>query len=764
MEDLETYRKIKPLPTNRNGRRQLSRDFANGKVNQQYSYTTREAIATFKDINGGDLRWLPSKEGQTINQWWIDRIYQQRNSQTLTKATALGCFGVHSNENLKLDDEIRKFICDSDLHMKVDFEDDGAGKEWILTRVDDIYELLDFYPSSVDDIFNNEEFMRLWFERILDSKKRYFKNKQIISNVYKLKEPQKVVVKNMLVSGKKYYILGLAPRFGKTLLVLDYMKKKVIGKYYSKEELWLVPASKSLSSNQSFVNDYTSFGFGEYFNILKDVSLFVDEEKLIQKLKDALPPHSKIVLVTDESDLASHTKISVEKIQLIKDNFDIVEQIVMTGTGIGKATKILGGILGDEIYQEYVTYSELVEMGDRVVRRNFLNIEYNITKDFGDEEVLNIRQTVDDPMNHPQLSKYIGDWTVNENMERRFSLQPTEIVIVFIKPSKNKYLEQLVEVYEKMYSDKVKCLILTGSKDATNGNAEKKVNDTYNDMRKVGDTRKLIVFSAGIGSRSFSVSKIYREINFSDSELTAATMQEFARPLTWEEGKEVADIIRIGFSPMELAEQLYLHENEIPSYDTVSNERVRMFLMNNSFSNLLISENGNITKYQTLGNQSGDIGEFLDSVCKFTDNTSYIMTRIGMEELVVDTNPSTKGPKTKTKAVSTTPQLGKKIKTTKDKDGKSKITKDDERRLKQYINICRCIPSISAINSIQTIDDFLKSGYWKEYLEIDQTVFEQNYNSSEEFKGIIDGLFRQNINKTKEENNQRLIDYMKFIS
>jgi hypothetical protein len=673
----------------------------------------------------------------------------------------MGCFGVHGNTDTELDGKLRDYICSSKYHLDVNYE---GGSEWIVTNVSDIYKKLNFYPTSVDDIFNNEEFMKLWFERIEKSKKKYFQDKEQLSKVYNLKKWQDIAVKEMVISGKKYHILGLAPRFGKTLTVLDYFKQKVLSDEYSKEELWLVPASKSLSSNASFVNDYDDFGFIQYFNIIKDVSLFVDEDKVIERLRKSLPINAKIVLVTDEGDLASHTKVSVEKINLIKITFNVVEQIVMTGTGIGKASKIFKGLTSNEIHYHDRTYSEMIEMGGEVVKRNFLNIQYDITKDFGNEEVLNIRQSVDDPVNHPQLSKYIGDWTVTESMDKRFNLQPFEIAIVFIKPTRNEYLTQLVEVYAKMYSDKVKCLILTGNEGANNRTAEKKVKKTYNDMIKVGDTRKLIVFSAGIGSRSFSVSKIYREINFSDSELTSATIQEFARVYTYEEGKTVADVIRVGFTPMQLAEQLYLQENEIPSYDKGSNEKVRMFLMNNSFSNVLISENGNIPKYQTLGNQIEDIGKFLDSICKFTDNTSYIMTRISTEELVIDTNPENKGSKIKTKIVSTNPEFGKKIKNTKTQNGKVQMTADDEKRLRQYINISRCIPSIANIHGIKNVNAFFKSGYWKEYLNINQKLFEQNYNQIEEFRGIIDGLFRVNMNYTDKENKERIIEYMKFIS
>ena len=755
---------LKVLPTIRKEKRKLERDFEKGKINQQYSYTTREAIATFKDKDG-NLNWLPSKEGQSIEQWWIDRINQQRSAQTLTKAKPMGCFGVHGNDNLSLDDGIRNFICNTELHKSVDFEDDGAGKEWIQTRVDDIYENLNFYPTSVDDIFNNEEFIKLWFDRIEASKKQYFEYKHGVSKVYNLKEWQEIVVKEMIVSGKKYHILGLAPRFGKTLTVLDYFKQKVLNGEYSKEELWLVPASKSLSSNTSFVNDYDDYGFTQYFSIVKDISLFVDEDKLIKNLKQILPINSKVVLITDEGDLASHTPISVDKINLINKEFNVVEQIVMTGTGIGKATKIFKGIAGDEINQLYVTYSEMVEMGGEIVKRNFINVQYDIKKDF-DEDVLNIRQSVDDPINHPQLAKYIGDFTINSGMENRMDLQPTEIVMVFIKPSQNKYLTQLVNVYQTMYSDKVKSLILTGQEGANNRKAENDVKKAYNTMRKNGDNRKLIVFSAGIGSRSFSVSKIYREINFCDSELTSATVQEFARVLTYEDNKEVADIIRIGFSPMELAEQLYLTENDVPDYSEKSYSRARMFLMNNSFTSYDIFENDSMKKEKLAHNGVDDsvIGKFLDKVCKFSDSTKYYMTRWSGEGLVIDSEPVRNSSKAVTKVVNSNLPNNKKSKDVAFKNVKVKITAEDERKLQHYVNIVRCIPSIANIVGMNTIGQFLNSGYWKNYINIDQKLFEQNYNASDEFKGGVDALFRQSVGKKVEEHKQRLVDYMKFIS
>jgi hypothetical protein len=351
-------------------------------------------------------------------------------------------------------------------------------------------------------------------------------------------------------------------------------------------------------------------------------------------------------------------------------------------------------------------------------------------------------------------------------MEKRMNLQPTEIVIVFIKPEKNKYLTQLVDVYETMYSDKVKCLILTGSEGANNRKAESDVKKTYDTMRKNDDNRKLVVFSAGIGSRSFSVSKIYREINFCDSELTSATIQEFARVLTYEDNKGVADIIRVGFSPMELAEQLYLAEHDVPDYSEKSYSRARMFLMNNSFSSYDIFQNGGLKEEKLIPNGINDdiLGKFLDSVCKFSDSTNYYMTRWSGEGLIIDSEPVKNTSKSQTKVVNTNLPNKKNVKDTACKAVKVKITAEDERKLKQYVNIVRCIPSIANMVGMKTIGEFLSSGYWKNYINIDQKLFEQNCNSSDEFKGGVDALFRQSSNKNLEEHKQRLVEYMKYKS
>jgi hypothetical protein len=736
----------------RNERRKEERTLIQEGVNQQYSYTTREAIATFKDLRG-NFNWLPSKEGQSILQQWISRILQQRTASNLTKATPLGCFGVPDNDDLQLDDKVRENMCKSDLHQEVDFEDDGAGKEWILTNVEDIYKELDFYPTCVSDILNNEEFMILWYERVKNSKQTYFKYNEIYNKVYELKPWQKTTVDSMLGSGKFYHQLGLAPRFGKTITVLEYFKRKVLKGEYFKDDLWIVALSKSLSSNTSFINDYKDFGFFKYFNMVNEVSLFVDDEKLIDKLKLQLPENAQVVLVTDEADFASHTDISVKRIFNVTKSFNVCEQIVMTGTGFSKASKIYKNIPLSDIFIKYVTYTEMTEMGGDVVKRNFVNVQYDITKDFN-EDVLNIRQSLNDPAKHKDLVKLVYQWSLCEDTKERMGLQETKIVMVFLKPDKKETLKSFVNKFEKMYGNIAVCMVLTAN-ETSNREAEMEVKKKFSTMRKNNDNRKLVVFSMGMGSRSFSVSKINRVVEFIDGDLTSATIQEFSRCLTHEEGKKIADIVRVGFTDIRLAEQLYLIENEIPDYGRKSKGKIKKFLNNNSFATVIINQNNEIL----VNNVEKDYSVFLDELCKFSDNTQYITTRLIDENMKVDAGID-KFKITITKVVNDTVSKSKTIKPNK---GSQLLNKLNERELRNYVKVTRCVPSIMFLSGHNNVEEFCNSKDWFKFMTISNSLFLDNYNSSDEFKGIVDALVRQYTKKTEEEYQDKVLSYLEMI-
>jgi len=718
-------------------------------TNKQYSYMTRESIT----LSFGKPGWLLLKDGQTIEQSVEERVKQQKNASSLSTPIIVNQFSIDNNDDVKLDDKIRAEMFKTDYHQGYNYLEVGGGREWTYTYVQDIYDELNMNPTQPDDILNNELFIEKLGKRIQESKALAVSNilGQSIHKTLVLRPWQQQVVDQMLSSNQNYILLSLPPRFGKTLSVLEYTKK-LVENGLDGNKLYLVPLSKNLSSNASFVVDYDDFGYSQYYNILKDISLFKDEEKIMEKLSNELPDDALIIPITDEADLASNTSISISKINEVISKYQVVKQIVMTGTNVGRAAKILKDIPMEDINYVHMTYTDMLVMGGDVVKRNVVNVQYNIS-DFS-EDVLNIRQSFEDPKEYQTLSKYLHTWTLDSGQEMRYNLQPTEAVMVFIKTKTKKHLNQFREVFYNNYSDECEVMIMSGDF-TTNGKAQQKVKEELHRMKQNNNNKRLIILSNGMASRSFSVSKIYRTILFGDNLLSYADLQAMSRSLTFENGKEYADIIRIGFSEFDVASQLFMMENETIDYSEESTKRVSMFLSTSSFANVVIKENGEEIKEELLHNDSS-IMEFIDNTTKFTDDTSYILTKLFDIGIEVDTERE-KQKSTKTRMVSTSvKKLGKSIKPSKS----GKLIKEDERKLRQYINIIRCLPSIAGMEGYTNVEDYLNSDSWD--LEISKKLFKKNYEI-QEFKGQVDALFRQTEKWTIEQHKERLIDYMKYI-
>ena len=608
-------------------------------------------------------------------------------------------------------------------------------------------------PTQPDDILNNTVFLKKLGMRIQKSKSQAVSNLlgQSTFKVYKPRAWQQQVVNQMLDSNQKHILLSLPPRFGKTLSVLEFAKK-LVENGIDGNKLYLVPLSKNLSSNTSFVVDYDDFGYIQHYNILKDISLFKDEEKIMEKLSNELPDDALIIPITDEADLASNTSISISKIKEITSKYQVVKQIVMTGTNVGRAAKILKDVPMEDINYVNMTYTDMLVMGGEVVKRNVVNVQYNIS-DFS-EDVLNIRQSFEDPKEYQTLSQYLYTWTLDSGQEMRYNLQPTEAVMVFIKTKTKKHLKQFGEVFYNNYSDECEVMIISGDF-TTNGKAQEQVQKKLHIMRQNKNNKRLVILSNGMASRSFSVSKIYRTILFGDNLLSYADLQAMSRSLTHEDGKEFADIIRIGFSNFDVASQLFMLENETIDYSDESNKKVGRFLSTSSFANIVIKD-GEVQDYTILGNKQKDIMEFIDNTTKFTDDTSYMLTKLFDIGIEADTERE-KQKSTKTRMVSTSvKKLKKSIKPSKS----GKLTQDDEGKLRQYINIIRCLPSIANMEGYTNVEDYLNSNSWD--LEISKKIFKKNYEI-QEFKGQIDALFRQTEEWTIEQHKERLIDYMKYV-
>ena len=726
-----------------------------GIDNKQYSYTTREAIALSIVERNGD--WMLVKDGQTLNEI-LSRVAAQKNESSLSNPRdyVIDRSVVEDNDNTELDNEIRSWLYSNTMDYQDYPKKFDGGREWSWVRVRDILDELGIDDLSLD-ILADDRFLKKLHERIHKHKSNAVNSilgQNLVESI-DLYPWQCVVFDEMVGADKEYNLLSLAPRFGKTILILEYCKYLVKNKGY--KNLVLVPASKDLSSNYSFVMDYLDKGYSKSkykFDIVSNISLFKDEDKIIENLKNVVPKDSVVVLVTDEADSKSHTEISVDKINLIRSEFNVIKNIAMSGTGIYKAAKIYKDVDEDDIFFFGMNYTEMSEFDGPVVKRNFMNV--HIEMDTLKEDVLNIRQSFADPRVYKNLSNYIHKWVDDEVFDYSYGLRKTNVVMVFAETKLNKHLSNFVKEFEKQYPD-LACLVLTSEYTVTNGTAQQITIDKLWEMKQNGDDRKLVVFSKHMATRSYSVEAMGRVVVLKDGFLTNTDIQKYSRCLTYNPDKPVSDIIRIGFEKCEMASEIFMLENEKIDYTPTSNSKVLQFLTNNSFTDVVMKEDGTHEGIP-LGNLSDDILDLINKTMKFTDSTNYIYTKLFNLGIEVDTTG-------KKQPTSTTSMVKLKTKKRKLKVSKKtgKLTAKYERALKEYINIMRSIPSIANIDGVNNFDDFISSGEWENYLNIDKDIFMENYNNSDEFKGQVNSLFRYSEKKTIEEHKQRLQEYMSFI-
>ena len=209
---------------------------------------------------------------------------------------------------------------------------------------------------------------------------------------------------------------------------------------------------------------------------------------------------------------------------------------------------------------------------------------------------------------------------------------------------------------------------------------------------------------------------------------------------------------------MKLAEQVYLIENEIPDYGSKSSNKVKRFLNNNSFSKVVILKTGELRK-EDLYQEKEDLGVFLDSVCRFVDNTNHITTRLIDENMKVDAGID-KFKTTVTKVVDDTVTNAKTIKSMKGINGLNQL---NVKALTNYVRVTRCIPSYMFLLGYTNVEEFCNSEEWSNVMLISNQLFLRNYNTSEEFKGIIDTLVRQYQSKTEEEYQDKVLEYLEMI-
>ena len=735
--------------------------------NKLYSYTSlTEAIASLSI----DCKWLRIKQGQTILNTVKGRVKQQDNASTTSDLIVLSEMIVPNNEDVKLDDKVREEQHKQPFFRKYTrYNHEDKRDEWSETRIDDIIDL--YYPDGFlqfnydlgqtknvqkfiyDELLSHPIFLENINDRIFRSKTVAIKkilNKDTYHNI-RLRPWQKEVCDEMIAANRKYMLLSLAPRFGKTYLTLEYSKRlaEELAIKYPNKRILLVPASKNLSSNTSFINDYYHGGYNIHgnFDIFENASLFKDEKNIISELKKSVDENTLIVLVTDEADLASHTKISQEKINLINKNFNVIKQIAMSGTGIYKAAKIFKNVPDDEIFFKAINYTELNDYNcDELVKRRFVNIIikpeelYKLTGTT--EEFLNIRQTFEDPRTHKSMAKYLTRFIDEPYVDGRLGMDRTEIAMVFVSGAiTKKRLNQFVNVFEEN-NPNLATLIITGD-ETSNRKAEEMTKEKIDLMYKANDNRKLVLFSRGMASRSFSVAKINRVIVMNDGFITPTFIQETARCLTYDvlkKGPQSADIIRISFEELELAGELFSLENERVDYEVKTLKKALRFLNNSSFTEVILNGSGKVDPRTWTDVDDNDFAlALLDAALKFSDNTRYLMTKLNNLGITTDVE----GIKTKSKSKVKTADTSIKNTTIGEKKKKAKTTgeKENERNLEQYLNLIRTLPYIFVIygDRPKNIEELLNLS-WKD-LAISKKTFKKNL-LIDDFRYQVEAIFR----------------------
>ena len=774
-------------------------------LNKQYSYTDMESfISSLAKYDG----WLMTKQGLTLAQEIEERKNQQDNASSTADIIVFSTLVVEGNSDPKLDDKIREELHKTDEFMHYERYNNKSKKhEWSLVKIDDLVENFDelrnefiklqtikntLSEKTLENFISknflfNEEFIKALDKRVFKAKQKAVMKilgKESFKDII-LRPWQQETVDEMIKADKYYNLLSLAPRFGKTITILEYMLllSRMLGK-----RLVLLPASKNLASNSSFDEDFINAGYKakDEFDICTGGSLYVASnekdvelseliERRIKILKGELSEDAMIVLVTDEADIASHTENSVEFIEAIKSNFNVIKQIAMSGTGIFKAAKIFKGVPEKEIFFKSMNYTELSGYGViDLVKRKFYNVKYemqdmidnmklvleNDGKDLSDLtkkdakllETFNINQAFNQVSAWPNLAKYIRSF-VDGDAVNKLELQDAKAIMVFTPSRTVKGLKKFIKTFNKLNPD-VATLEISGN-ETNNREAQALTKEKLSTMRKMKDDRKLVIFSRDMGSRSYSIPEIRRVLIMGDGEINAAWYQKSARGLTYNYGQiytnpnQVGEIIRISFSNLDLASELFLLENDkVKRDDQDTKTKVERQLTRNSFVDVTVLDDEDfdidIIKYGS--NEDTVIAE-IDKMLKYTDTTKYIMTQLFDLDLDTDSNiKAAKKNKIKISSVNiNVPNIKTKNNNKKTVNIQGAMTTDDEKALELYVDVIRTLPYVGKAFGASTLDDLLTLN-WQDIMIIEKEQFQNNLKEPI-FKSVVESIFRNSANE-----------------
>jgi len=690
--------------------------------NDQYAYTSESDISLSIDRKDIDKGWILIKNGLTIKQTVEQRVRQQDIASTTSDLVVVSTITCNSPDD-KLDDKIRAYMYKYDKNFQDYKRDSGKKNEWSLVNVNGILRKLKIKLAI--DILKNKEFLKRLDKLIFNAKKK----------IIELRPHQKDSLKRLVKANMKYNLLSFAPRYGKTYFILEYVR--LLTEKYS--NIILVVASKNLSSNESFLAD--AKGYEYPFEILT-VSLFKEENKLIQSLSSVdskLTKKHKVVLVTDEADRGSHTDSSIKVLNHIKNDFNMIKQVVMSGTGIYKADKIFKDIPAKKVYTDVVTYTDLLRQDAKckksfIVKRNWIDINLSMGREEGK---LNIVQSFADPDKH----EFMGEWIDNIIKSQRYGTY-SKAIMIFCSTKNNNHLKSFFDNFSKAYSDKYETLLINSST-TSNKKAQRDTLEKLNTMSKNRSTKdkQLVIFSRQMADRSYSVPDINKVIVMKDGQLSSADYQRFSRALTWEEGKEKADLVRISFEDLTLSADIFLEENPyiVDLNRTQLTETASTFWNYNTFASFDVDEEKNLrTIYE-----GEPLDMYLDRVMKRTDNIKRIVGRLyhNYDEYEFDADYKTH----KRKITQSNKTKESKYKNNEKKYSDEMSTGVKQLQVEAYVEALRTIPIVADLSfDIDNMKDLLKvsKDNWDNAFSISHEKFLKNLEIGDLY-ATVKFMFRQ---------------------
>lgn len=710
------------------------------KTNHQYAYTSKTDISFSienKDIPNG---WILIKNGLTINQTVEQRVKQQDISSTTSELVVLSTIACDSTDK-KLDDKIRSYLYQYDKNFQDYKRESGKRNEWSLVNINPILKKLKIKLTI--DILSDKEFLKRLDKLIFKAKQKAILSilGQKGSKILHLRPHQKDSMKRLLKADMKYNLLSFAPRYGKTYFILEYVKR-LSEKH---PNIILVIASKNLSSNESFLTDAKDYDYP--FEIVT-VSLFKDKTKLVKMLSSVdskLTKNHKVVLVTDEADRGSHTDNSIKVLNHIKNDFNLLKQVVMSGTGIYKADKIFKDIPAKKIYTDVVTYTDLLahyanNKKSFIVKRNWIDINLSMEKE---EDKLNIVQSFADPDKH----EYIIDWIDNIITSQRYGSY-SKAIMIFCNTKNNVHLKMFYDNFSKTFRKKYETLLINSST-TSNKKAQKDTLSKLSTMTKNKSTKnkQLVIFSRQMADRSYSIPDINKVIVLKDGQLSTADYQRFSRALTWEEGKEKADLIRISFESLTLSADIFLEET--PSLEDMSKDQITesasTFWNYNTFASYNVDEESHLRAI--YGGEPLDM--YVDRVMKRTENVKRIVGRLyhNYDEYQFDVDYYS--PKRKVTQSNKTKES--KFKENKKKKSIEMSISKKQLEIEAYVVILKTMPIIADISfGIDNLKDLIKitNKKWKEVFTISKKKFINNLKVGD-IRSTVKFMFRQYKNENK---------------